>query len=216
MKKVRDLIFAVFILTALWSCNNNKMEKKDPVSSIKIATPDTIEKANQEATADPYAPVDISPMDMSYFPIDYPKLKMANPDLAPPIARVIYSRPHLQGRKLFHQLLKYGEPWRMGANEATEIQFFRDVTIQNKKIKAGRYMLYCIPQPESWTIIFNSNIDSWGLHPDPSKDIARFKVASKEANRSLEYLTILFEKIETGADLTMAWDNFEARLSINF
>ena len=83
---------------------------------------------------------DVSPMDMSYFPVNYPKLKMAKLVSQPPVMRLIYSRPHLQGRELFHDVLRYGEYWRLGANEATEIEFFRDVTIQNKRIHPGRYV----------------------------------------------------------------------------
>ncbi|MES1215271.1 MAG: DUF2911 domain-containing protein [Bacteroidota bacterium] len=215
MKLYRSFIFFILLLIASWSCNNDKVEKKGSADSIKVANPDSLEKASQQIT-NPYSPIDISPMDMSYYPPDYPKLKMTQPDMAPPVARVIYSRPHLQGRQLFHQLLKFGEPWRMGANESTELQLFRDVNIQSKKIKAGRYMLYCIPQSDSWTIVFNSNIDSWGLHPDSTKDIARFNIAAKQTDQSLEYFTILFEKMDSGAELIFAWDNFEARLPINF
>ena len=215
MKLHRGLLLSILLLLACWSCNNDTVEKKDIANSI-LVKPDSAEKASRDITANSYAPVDISPMDMSYYPADYPKLKMTNAGMAPPVARVIYSRPHLQGRQLFHQLLKYGEPWRMGANESTELQLFRDVTIQNKKIKAGRYVLYCIPQPDTWTIILNSNIDSWGLHPDSTKDIARFNVEAIQINQQLEYFTILFQEMDGGAELIFAWDNFEARLPINF
>jgi DUF2911 family protein len=215
MKPQGWILFAVLFLAVALSCNNNK-EKKDTSDSTKYETADSLEKIKRDSIADPYAPVDISPMDMSYYPIDYPKLKMTNATTAPPVARVIYSRPHLQGRKLFHDLLKYGEPWRLGANESTELELYRDVMIQDQKIKAGRYVLYCIPQPATWTIVLNSNIDSWGLQPDATKDIARFNVPVQPTSRQLEYFTIVFEKIDSGAALTMAWENLEARLPINF
>jgi Protein of unknown function (DUF2911) len=164
----------------------------------------------------PYRIVDISPMDMSYFPDDYPLQKMAKKTSALPMARVIYSRPHLQGRKLFRDLLKYGEPWRLGANESTELDLYVDAFIQDKKIKAGRYVLYCIPQPDNWTIIINSNIDSWGLHPDSTKDIAHFVIPVKQTTTQLEYFTMVFQKANAGADLMMVWDNLEARLPFRF
>ena len=164
----------------------------------------------------PYRIVDISPMDMSYYPDDYPLQKMANAIKTPPLARVIYSRPHLQGRQLFQNLLKYGDLWRLGANESTELDIYTDAYIQDKKIKAGRYVLYCVPQPDNWTIIINSNIDSWGLHPDTTKDIARFIIPVKQTANHLEYFTMIFEKTSTGAELLMAWDNLEARLPFRF
>jgi len=62
----------------------------------------------------------------------------------------------------------------------------------------------------------NNNIDSWGLQPDSTKDISRFDVLAKQNKSHLEYFTIVFEKIDTGAELVMAWDDWEARLPIQF
>ena len=160
--------------------------------------------------------IDKSPMDMIYFPVDYPKIKMANGTTTPPIARVIYSRPHLAKRHLFHDLLKYEEPWRLGANESTEIDFYKAATIQGKKIVPGRYILYCIPHPETWTIVLNSNIDSWGLEQDSKKDIQRFEVPVTTNNPSQEYFTMQFQKADKGANLEMSWDNVAAALPIQF
>jgi hypothetical protein len=205
----------VVLLLLVWCSCKNAEEKKETTDTKNINKEDSINKVNQHTAVNP-DPIDISPMDMSYYPAEYPKLKMTKAITAPPVARVIYSRPHLQGRQLFHDLLKYGEPWRLGANESTELQLYRDVIIQNKKVKAGRYILYCIPQPDKWTIVLNSNIDSWGLQPDSTKDIAHFDVPVKQTNNHLEYFTIIFEKTDSGADLLMVWDNLEARLPINF
>jgi len=160
--------------------------------------------------------IDKSPMDMIYFPVDYPKIKMANGTTTPPVARVIYSRPHLAKRHLFHDLLKYEEPWRLGANESTEIDFYKAATIQGKKIVPGRYILYCIPHPETWTIVLNSNIDSWGLEQDSKKDIQRFEVPVTTNNPSQEYFTMQFQKADKGANLEMSWDNVAAALPIQF
>jgi hypothetical protein len=160
--------------------------------------------------------IDKSPMDMIYFPVDYPKIKMANGAVASPVMRVIYSRPHLAKRHLFHDLLKYEEPWRLGANESTEIDFYKTVTIQGKKIAPGRYILYCIPHPETWTIILNSNIDSWGLLQDTKKDVQRFEVPITTNSPTQEYFTMQFKKMETGANLEMSWDNVAAELPIQF
>ena len=85
--------------------------------------------------------LDSSPLDMSYYPVDYPVLKIQDKVNEPLIARVVYSRPQKRGRKLFGDLVAYGQVWRLGANEATEIEFFRDVRIDNKTVKKGRYTL---------------------------------------------------------------------------
>jgi hypothetical protein len=204
------LSFQILFLFFLFSCQNRD-KKTETENQGKKDTSDV-----KTETSNPYDNIDISPMDMSYYPFDYPKLKMTNSVDRPPVIRIIYSRPHLQGRKMFGQILKYGEPWRLGANEATEIEFYKDVTIQGKKIKAGRYMLYCIPYEDKWTIVFNSNIDSWGLKIDPSKDLYRFDVPISTNNPSLEYFTMVFEKTDRGADLLMGWDTILARLPIEF
>ncbi len=205
----------LFVLTFLLAiaCNETP-EQQEPAE--QKPKPDTSEKRQSEIMINPYASVDISPMDMSYFPVDYPKLKMANANIAPPVIRLIYSRPHLQRRALFNGILKYEEPWRLGANESSEITFYRSVTIQGKKIPAGRYIIYGIPRQDKWTIILNSNIDSWGLKQDSSKDIGRFDVPISTNGVSLEYFTMVFEKTDSGADLVIAWADVVARLPIKF
>ena len=166
--------------------------------------------------ANPYLQVDVSPMDMAYIPTDYPVQKMTGKGGSAPVARVIYSRPHRQGRTIFGGLLKYGEPWRLGANEATEIEFFRQVIVQNKKVNKGRYVMYCIPTLDNWTIVFNGNLYSWGLRPDPSKDLFKFEIPVMSTPTTLEYFTIAFEETSTGGDLILGWEDVMGRLPIQF
>lgn len=176
--KITSCCFFLVLSIIFISCNSGKDEKKE--NTTKKTTPDSINRILPAKPVNPYATVDISPMDMAYFPVDYPKLKMAGQlTAAKPHARVIYSRPHLEGRHIFKEVLKYGEPWRMGANESTELELYSEAVIQNKKIKAGRYILYCIPQPNEWTIVLNNNTDTWGLQQETSKDVARFTVPVK-------------------------------------
>lgn len=210
---MRTIAFCFLLIAFFSGCNSKKNE---PEKSTTANSKDTSRTNVVNTKINPYAVVDISPMDISYFPVDYPLLKMEKNVSTPPLARIIYSRPHLQGRKLFQNLLKYGEPWRLGANESTELDLYMDASIQDKKIKAGRYVMYCIPQADNWTIVLNTNIDSWGLHPDSTKDISRFIIPVKQNQNRLEYYTMVFEKTDSGADLLMAWDNFEARLPISF
>jgi hypothetical protein len=167
--------------------------------------------------------IDKSPMDMSYFPDDYPKQKMVTPDMANPVARVIYSRPQKNGRIIFadssiteNVIQYYGQDWRLGANEATEIEFFKAVVINEKKIPPGRYILYCIPSAEKWKIIINQNLYSWGLHIDKTKDIAEMEIPVSNHNMQVEYFTMLFQKATHGCNLVMAWGDVKAVLPINF
>jgi hypothetical protein len=201
----------IALLIGIWSCSES--HEKKPEQTVALTKDSNIIKRE---SVNPYAPVDISPMDMTYLPVDYPVLKMTGRTNKPPVARVIYSRPHRQGRKIFGSLLKYGEPWRLGANEATEIEVFEPMIIQHKTIPKGRYVLYCIPQADKWTIVFNSNLYTWGLKIDPKKDLYKFDIPVQVKNQTIEYFTMEFEKTGSGADLIMAWDDEEARLPIAF
>jgi hypothetical protein len=206
----------LFLIIIAFACHEKK-ERPAPIDNVPVDTTATTQSQPlPPVNGSAYVSVDISPMDMSYFPVDYPKLKMASSTIAPPVARVIYSRPHLQKRHLFHDLLKYDEPWRLGANEATEIDFYKQVTIQGKNVSPGRYVIYCIPHADNWSIVLNSNIDSWGLHQDSTKDIHKFEIPVTTNNPVQEYYTMLFEKTDTGASLMIAWDAVVAKLPITF
>jgi len=168
----------------------------------------------QRNVANPYAPVDVSPLDLSYLPVDYPKETTNKRKL---VARIIYSRPHKGGRKIFGSLVKFDEPWRLGANEATEIEFFQPVKIQKKNIAKGKYILYCIPHRDRWTIVLNSNLYTWGLDLDSTKDLQHFDVPIEILkNQSIEYFSMVFMENQKGADLVMAWDDTEARMAIEY
>ena len=161
--------------------------------------------------------VDKSPMDMSYYPNAYPILKIQDKLTEPLIARVIFSRPQKIGRAIFGELLEYGKVWRLGANEATEIEFYQNVKIGNTKIKKGRYTLYSIPLAEKWTLIINKETDTWGAFKyDQTKDLARIEVPVQKQSEILEAFAMTFEKTPTGANLLMAWDDFKVALPISF
>lgn len=156
----------------------------------------------------PIPPVDKSPMDMSYFPANYPVLKIQNKATESLVARVIYSRPQKAGRNIFGGLVKNGEVWRMGANEATEIEFFKNVRLGGKKINKGRYTLFAIVNENSWTIIINKETDTWGSFAyDPKKDVVRHVVSTQRTDTSIESLGMGFEKTVQGFNLVIAWEN---------
>lgn len=161
-------------------------------------------------------PLDKSPMDMSYYPVDYPILRIQNKVTEPLVMRVIYSRPQRNGRKIFGGLQDYGSVWRLGANEATEIDLYRDVKVNNTKIKKGRYTLYAIPYPDKWTLIINKETDTWGsFRYDSAKDVVRMNLPVKR-NDMTEDMSIVFEKTTSGANMNMFWEDVEVSLPIVF
>ena len=161
--------------------------------------------------------VDKSPMDMSYYPAGYPVLKIGDKVTEPLAARVIYSRPQKNGRNVFGELLEYGKVWRLGANEATEIEFYLPVTINKVKVKKGRYTMYCIPYADKWTIILNKELDTWGsFRYDAKKDIVRMDVPVQKQTEITESFAMYFEKATAGVGLNIAWDDVKVILPINF
>ncbi len=159
--------------------------------------------------------LDKSPMDMSYWPNNYPLLKMSGKAKEMPVARVIYSRPARNNRAIFGGILKYNELWRLGANEATEVEFFSNVKIAGKNVNKGRYTLYCIPSEKKWTIILNKDNYSWGGYTyDSKKDVLRTDIDIDKSTEPAEWLTLYFEEAKNGANLVFLWDDLKASLPI--
>lgn len=160
--------------------------------------------------------LDKSPADISYFPQNYPILKMNGKMTAAPAIRLIYSRPQKAGREIFGGIVGYGQVWRLGANEATEIEFFKNAKINGKTILKGRYSLYAICNENTWTVIINSERDIWGLSYNPKKDIMRVDVPVQKTADIIEAFTMYFEEIKGGANLNIQWDNTRVSLPIIF
>ncbi|HEV8272161.1 MAG TPA: DUF2911 domain-containing protein [Chitinophagaceae bacterium] len=159
--------------------------------------------------------VDKSPMDVSYYPNNYPILKIQNKATEPLIARVLYSRPQKQGRKIFGELVEYDKVWRLGANEATEIEFYKDVKLGGKKVPKGRYTLYAIVSENVWTMILNKDTDTWGAFKyDSKKDMLRTDVAVQKTDEVVESMSMYFEKSTTGISLIVAWEQVKVTLPI--
>lgn len=206
--KYIPLLLAAFSLSLFYSCKERAQYQS---AAKELSTPKT-----NKLVINPFQSVDVSPMDITYWPADYPKLHMAGQIKTPPLARVIYSRPQLQGRKIFPEIIQYEQLWRLGANEATELQLFKDAEIEGQHIKAGRYTLYCIPHPESWTIIFNTTTDTWGLREEQSTDLARVEVPVNNTALELEHFTMVFLEKETQAELFIGWGQLTTRIRFKF
>jgi len=158
------------------------------------------------AQAQKFPGLDKSPMDEALFPADS--------KIPTKTAKVIYSRPQLKGRAL-GELTPAGKVWRTGANEATEITFYKDVTFGKTKIKAGTYSLYTIPNEKEWTIILNKDTNVWGAYSyKEANDVARLNVPATQAEESLEAFSMVFTKADNGMVLNLGWD--KTRVAIPF
>ena len=157
------------------------------------------------ASAQKLPTLDKSPHDIAYFP------RMGGDK----VARVLYGRPQAKGRAVFGKLVKYGKVWRTGANEATEITFYKDVTINGKELKAGTYALFTIPEEGKWTFIFNTDLHQWGAYTYKEKaDVLRVEATPTTLDEEVDAFTILFDKKKYGADLILAWEKIMVSLPI--
>lgn len=183
-------------------------------SSLLLAT--LAFSANAQMKSE-FPPLDVSPMDVSYFPANYPSMHVKGTPPEPLVMRVFYSRPQVKGRVIFGKLVPYNEVWRLGANEATELDLFRPVTIAGHRLQPGRYTLYAIPHEKTWTMIVNKDTDIWGeFGYKQSQDILRTDVPSSSLVHPQEALAIVFRKAPHGADMVVAWDKTEVSLPISF
>ncbi len=124
---------------------------------------------------------------------------------------VEYSRPGLKGRdkEIFGELAPYGQVWRTGANNVTKITFAENVKINGRDLAAGTYALLSIPDPDEWTIIFNTKLDMWGSNGySEENDVLRVKVKPTTIPYPRETFTIDFSSFtNNSANLTISWDN---------
>ena len=131
--------------------------------------------------------------------------------------KITYSQPQKRGREIFGKLVPYGEVWRTGANEATEITTTKNIQINGTLLKAGTYSLFTIPQKDKWTIIINSEVGLWGAYNYNSKlDVMRFDVPVIPTDEVYESFTIQLDHRNEVADLLLYWDKTKVSMSIKF
>lgn len=128
---------------------------------------------------------------------------------------IVYSRPGVKGRKIWGELVPYGKVWRTGANEATTIEFTDDVEIEGHPVKAGKYALFTIPNPDEWTVILNAQWDQWGaFNRDPAKDVLQFKVKPQTGSH-VEWMRFTFEDLTPeSAVVVLAWEKLRVPFTI--
>lgn len=125
--------------------------------------------------------------------------------------KVNYSQPSAKGRKIFGDLVPYGKVWRTGANEATIFETDKDITVEGKKLAAGKYALFTIPNEGSWTIIFNKTFNQWGsFRYKEDDDVLRVDVKPMKAPAFVETFTIDVDNNK----LKIMWENTLVEVNI--
>ena len=127
-----------------------------------------------------------------------------------------YSRPNAKGRKVFSNLVPYNKLWRTGANTATKIIFTDAVELGGKKLDSGTYVLYTIPNVDSWEIIINKGLTNWGIDGyTETEDVIRFRVEPIKMKTKIETFTMQFANIKAETcDLLLMWEKTSVSIAI--
>jgi hypothetical protein len=122
-----------------------------------------------------------------------------------------YSQPSVKGRTIGKEIAPYGEVWRTGANEATTFEVNRDVKIEGKELKAGKYSLFTIPGEKEWVVIFNSQPNQWGAYKyDQTKDVLRVTVPSVKSKSFHERMTFGYNS----GDVVLMWGDTQIGFTV--
>lgn len=132
--------------------------------------------------------------------------------------KVVYGQPYRQGRTIFGELLPWGEIWRIGANEATEITFTKQVLIGTEAVRAGTYSMFTIPEPDSMTLILNYDLGMWGTDSyNQDRDYKRITFPAQTLENPAEAFTIEFSEPDyNSTTMILKWGLMQVEVPIRF
>lgn len=129
---------------------------------------------------------------------------------------VDYSSPRMKGRKVFGELVKYGEVWRTGANEATTFVTSGDVMVGGAHVSAGSYTLFTVPDKDKWKLVISKKTGEWGIpYPGADQDLVRVDMKASSTSAPVEDFTIAFDKAAGGCTLRLEWEKTRATVDIS-
>ena len=129
--------------------------------------------------------------------------------------KIDYSSPAVKGRKIWGELVPFGEIWRTGANEATTITFSDAVKVNGTELAAGTYGIHTIPGESEWEFIFSKDTKIDGSSNfDKEKEVLRVK-AKPEEHHFMERMTFLFTNVtDNSASVNLLWDKLNVSFNI--
>ncbi len=156
---------------------------------------------------------------INHIPEEEPRLsplQLVRTQLGDTYIKVHYSSPRRRGRKIFGELVPYGELWRTAANEATELTITGDIRIHDQLVSAGTYSLFSIPEETQWTLIFNRGLGQNGTSQYTEEmDVHRIIVPVMRLDEVREAFTIFFEENpEGGLNMMIEWDRTQVMVEL--
>jgi len=126
-----------------------------------------------------------------------------------------YSSPRMKGRKIYGDLVPFGQVWRTGANEATTFVASSDIIVGGKTVPAGSYTIFTVPAADKWTLIVNKKTGEWGIpYKYESDELARVDMKVSKLPSPVENFTIAYGKSASGCTLQIDWESTRASVDI--
>ena len=127
-----------------------------------------------------------------------------------------YSSPRAKGRKIFGDLVPYGQVWRTGANEATTFVSDANLSVGGKDVPAGNYTIFTVPNADKWTLIINKKTGEWGIpYKYESDELGRIDMKMSKLSSPVENFTIAFDQKGNSCTLSISWENTKASVDIS-
>ena len=121
--------------------------------------------------------------------------------------KVVYGAPYIKERVVFGTLVPYGQVWRTGANEATEITFTKDVIFGGAEVKAGTYSVFSVPGESEWQIILNNDLGMWGGYTyKEASDLVRVKGTVSALTEAVDPMRIQLKNTDGVVSFILSWD----------
>jgi hypothetical protein len=128
---------------------------------------------------------------------------------------IAYSSPRAKGRKIFGELVPFGEVWRTGANEATTFVTQADLNIGGKTVPAGSYTIFTVPNADKWTLIVNKKTGEWGIpYKYESDELVRADMKVTSTSSPVENFTINLASMDGHCTLNISWENTQATVAL--
>lgn len=138
--------------------------------------------------------------------------------IADGVVKVCYSRPAARGRQVMGGLVPWGEPWRLGANEATAIRVPFAAEVAGVRVEPGTYSLYAIPHDTGWQIVVNRSVQRWGIPVNAqvrADDVGTGTARVEALTEPVEAFTLRFGPVvRNTTELIVEWERTRVRIPL--
>jgi len=189
---MKNLIVLVFSVILFLSCKNNQNESSSEIDNEQVELKEDVKPEEETATKKKVLSPHTSTMEM----------------IGDAHIHIDYSSPGVRNRIIFGGLLPFDEVWQAGAHNATWFETNKDLTIEGKTLKAGKYGVFVIPSQNQWTIIFNTKWNQHGKDEYNEKDdVMRFITTPKISEKITEHLEYNIVKTnKTEGTISLSWE----------